>query len=368
MKKSLLSIFCIALLSLLISCSSNETSNINEAANDTTNQNITDNSATKPHTLQLYNDIFSIKLDDSFNNLYDTVVESNYIEIYDLESRNNGFEGLAFAICAFDKPEDWAGSPSEKVGELELNDGKLYDIIIGYPTETQFGFDRDMPDNYKKLYDARYDIAKTVEGKNGEKISYDSGVKGDNLYDEVLDKLKKGLIDDWDANRFESENMSPMYASIKVSNDEYLNTILYSYYDVNLDGIEELLIGEKYDDRFVIYDLYTMVDRKPTHVLSGWDRNRYYPVSGSFISNEYSNSAMESGLNVYALETNSTNLIFQLALKYDSSVDENEPWFISYVDNASDSDWDKISEDQYNEMWSRFDKTDDIPYKAIKEY
>ena len=372
MKKILLTTLLLIAFATLTSCSKDNATSVK--ADETTiaseNVKVDDPSLTKPHTDQLYNDIFSIKVDDSFNGKFDTVVEPNYIELYDLESIKNGFNGLLFAVCAFDKPDGWAGAPCEKVGELTLNNGTVYDIVIGYPTESQFGFDREMPEQYKKLYDARYDIAKTVTGKNGETIQFEAGTKGDDLYNEALDKLLTGLKEDWDPNRFESENMSSMYKAIKDNNANYLDEILYAYHDVNLDGIDELLIGEKYDenDRFVIYDLYTMVDRKPTHVVTGYDRSRYYSVNGSFITNEYSNSAFESGVIVYALATNSTNLIFQLAIKYDSYTDEKEPWFIAYSSNKDDYDWEKISEDDYNSMSSRFDKSDKFEYKTLKEY
>ena len=360
------------LLFILTSCGNKSVDETEQSLENETFNNVVidDSSSVKPHTTQLYNDIFSIKIDDSFDGKYDTVVENNYIEVYDKESEDNGYPGLVFAICAFENPEDWAGGPHEKIGELKLNSGKVYDIIIGYPTESQTGFGTTMPDNYQHLFDERYNIGKSLTGSNGEKIDISSGTVGDKLYDAVIKKHIKAVDEGWDSTKLEEENMSPMYNVIRVSNDNYKDVIKYAYCDVNLDGIEELLIGEvnEYDKHFVIYDLYTMVNRNATHVFSGWDRNRYYALKNGFISNEYSNGANESGVNIYALGTNSTNLIYQLGFKYDGYEDEKNPWFISYDDTNGEYDWVATTEEQYNELMKRFSEYEELSYHELLKY
>ena len=90
------------------------------------------------------------------------------------------------------------------------------------------------------------------------------------------------------------------------------NKIGYAYYDINADGIEELIFGEIAQGKLkgVIYDIYTMVDRKPQHVISGGNRNRYYICDNSFVCNEYSSGANESGVRIYILVENSTELYY----------------------------------------------------------
>lgn len=366
MKKVLSATFIICLIISLSSCSNKST--ITETSES--NVDIADVAAIKPHTTQTNNDIFAIKLDDKFNDLYDTVVELNYIEIYDKESENNGYNGLVFAICAFQNPEDWAGGPHEKVGELSLKDGKVYDIIIGYPTESQFGFDtNEMPKNYKSLYDARYDIAKSLVASDGTAIMYGQGSNGEGLYDDIIKNLIEYLSKNNDGTN-QSENISNIYDMIKSFDEDYLDKIVYAYYDVNTDGIDELLIGDTSNENkaFTIYDLYTMVDRKPVHVVSGSERNRYYAIDSGLIRNEYSNSANNSGIDIYNLETNSTNMVFQTAVKYDSEENSDNPWFVSYVKENDDYDWDPISEETYEEMVSRFSNDAVFDYKKLSDF
>lgn len=356
----MLLVLALSVVTIFIACTTNTKTEQNAGSGD---------SASK---VVLSNKVFSISPDSKFDNQYTTKVSDTYIELYDNESVEKGNPGLLFAICAFENPKDWAGGPHEKYGELKLNDGKLYDIIIGYPTESQFGFDSsDMPAKYKAMYDARFDIAKTVTGANGEKISVGAGAKGENLYKDILNNHLDVLKNDVDSNELESKNMSPMYNEIKTAGDNYMDQVGYVYYDVNVDGIDELLIGEISDDANyagIIYDMYTMVDRKPAHVVSGWDRNRYYVSKGGMIENEYSDGADSSGLSVYILESNSTDFTFQLGVKYDGYTDEKNPWFVAHTKEGDDYKWEKTTEDDYNEITKRFEdhiKLDFIPFSKL---
>ena len=344
-----------------VSCS--PTSKVNETSNVVETTNVaSDNKAPV-----LSNELFKIDMPQRFDGLYDTEVNEHTINIYDKESKEKGNPGWVFGIQAFENANDYSGGPTEKVGELTLNSGKVYDIIISYPTESQFGFSNDgtileMPEKYKSMYDARYEIAGTTCGNNGEKVSVGAGTKGENLYKDVLDKHLTAIKEGWDATKLESENMSTMYNIISTSNDS-LSKVGYCYKDINIDGIEELLIGEIGDGEYqgIVYDIYTMVDRKVAHVASGWDRNRYFILDGGLIRNEYSNGANESGVNIYNLTSNSTELFLQIAYKYDGYTDEKNPLFKSYDVEHYES----ITEEEYNEFEERFGKKAQIDYKSF---
>ena len=314
----------------------------------------------------LSNSMFKVEMPTKFDGLYDTKVKDNGIDFYDLECISEGNPGWAFGVYVYNKPSDWAGGPIEKVGELTLKDGKIYDVVIVYPTETQFGLDRPMPEKYKNLYEARFDIANAVYGLNGEKIAAGQGAKGDQLYKNELQNIITAIDEKWDANKLEEENLSTMYVVINDGNGNALDKVGYAYKDLNIDGIEELVIGETGSNSDgVIYDIYTMVDRKPQHVISGWDRNRYYSYEGGLIVNDYSNGANESGTNVYSLTTNSTELFPQVAYKYDGYTDEKNPWYIAYNKKGDDWEFESVSEQQYNELYNRFSKHEKINFKSL---
>ena len=342
----------IATFSLLISCGKKEQASKPE---------FDDNAAPV-----LNNIIFEVKVPEKFNGQYYTKVKDNTIDFYDKECVKEGFNGWLFGLSAFEEPDEWAGGPVEKVGELKLNNGKKYDVVVVYPTETQFGVGREMPEKYKSFYDARFEIAENVYGIGGEKISMGSGAKGENLYKKEIEKHITAIKENWDATKLENEHMSTMYALMASGDGNVLDGVGYAYKDLNVDGIEELIIGEVNDNTdSEMYDVYTMVNGKAEHVLSGWDRNRYYSYDSGLIVNEYSDGADSSGVAVYALTSNSTELFPQLSFKYDGYTDENKPWFIAYNKNGDDWDYKPAEEAEFNQFQERFSKHDKIDFKPL---
>ena len=301
------------------------------------------------------NKLFSITIPKELKGTYEVKKEKDKISIYHKDSKKAGFGGFAFGIKAYKNPADHAVLPgSEKIGELTDKKGNLYDIVIKYPTDVQYDYTKSVtpPDSYKFLYDLGRVV--NIRGINGAVYFKNQGMKGKDLYKEILAKHITAVKEKWDSNKLEEENMSYMYNIIPK------NKIGYSYYDINADGIEELVIGEIADGAWkgVIYDIYTMVDRKPQHVISGGSRNRYYVCDYSFVCNEYSSGASESGVGVYHLVENSTELYPQVNFKYDGYENPQKPWFISYSDN----EWKNVSSETFSERKKVFEKYERFDY------
>ena len=110
--------------------------------------------------------------------------------------------------------------------------------------------------------------------------------------------------------------------------------------------------------------MYTMANRKPIHVVSGWDRNRYYACDREFVCREYSNSAFESGMDVYILTPNSSELYPQVYFKYNSEKNKKSPYFISYGPN--EEDFENVSKEKYFERKKIFDDYVDIEFVPFK--
>ncbi len=313
------------------------------------------------------NSLFSVTMPEEFKRTYNVKKESDKISIYHKESKKAGFGGFAFGIKAYESPVDHATLPgSRKIGELSDKNGILYDVVLKQPTDVQYDYIKtpQPPKSFKQLYDYGEDA--DIKGIKGSVYYKNQGMKGDDLYRRVLQKHLTAINEKWDSEKLEKENMSYMYNVISKTDKNPLKKIGYTYYDVNADGIEELFIGEISDGNWkgIIYDIYTMVNRNPKHVTSGGARNRYYVCDGTFICNEYSSGANESGVRVYNLVENSTKLFPQVNFKYDGYENSEKPWFISYSDNK----WENVTEQKYNErkkVFEKYERFDYIPFKNI---
>lgn len=306
------------------------------------------------------NRLFSVKAPEELIGAYEIRTEKDKISVFHKPSKDAGFGGFAFGIKAYKNPADHAVLPgSRKIGELTDKQGTLYDMVLKYPTDVQYDYTKtsEPPLSYKQLYDLGENI--DITGTNGSIYYPDQGMKGVDLYNDILNKHITAINENWDSARLEKENMSYMYNIIPK------NKVGYIYYDVNADGIEELLIGEIAGGNWkgVIYDIYTMLNRKPQHVTSGGSRDRYFVCDGTFICNEYSSGALESGVRVLHLVENSTELFPQVSFKYDEYENSENPYFIAYSDG-----WKNVSEETFNErkkVFEKYERFDFTPLNSI---
>lgn len=313
------------------------------------------------HAHNYKNNLFSITLPEDLKGSYEIKKEKDKISVIHKASKKAGFGGFAFGIKAYKNPSDHAMMPGgKKIGELTDKKGNLYDIVLKYPTDVQYDYTKspEAPDDFKKLYDLGKSV--NIQGVNGSTYYKNQGMKGKDLYKDVLKKHKIAIDEKWDSTKLEQENMSYMY--------NLTDKIGYIYYDTNGDGIDELLIGEITNGNWkgVIYDIYTMVNRMAQHVISGGSRNRFYVCDTSFICNEYSSGAMESGVRVYNLVENSTELFPQVNFKYDGYENSKNPYFISY----SDDKWENVPEKIFEErkrIFEKYERFNFIPLNSIKQ-
>ena len=315
------------------------------------------------------NEIFDITMPESLAGTYVITTHDNGYAVSDKEAYEANYGGFIFDVFAYEKPSEYAGGIDMKIGEIVNGDKVLYDVVAGYPTDIQYDYNKypdNPPETYTALCNSVEDILKTVKPKIEGEFVLGGGCKGEDLYDDVIKKHITAIEENWDSNKLEEENMSPMYNVMNMDGNA-LDIAGYAYMDVNLDGIDELLIGEIADGDYkgTVYDIYTMVDRKPAHVVSGSDRDRYYPLKYALIINEGSGGADDSEWQSYDIEANTTNLLPQLGVKMDGYEDKDNPWFVSY---GSPGEWESITEEEFNDYMSRFEyvRLDFTPLSSFK--
>jgi len=313
------------------------------------------------------NRLFSITLPEELRGSYEVKTKKDKIEIYHKMSKKTGFGGFVFGVKAYKTPTEHAILPgSRKVGELVDKAGILYDIVLKYPTDVQYDYTKSSkaPESFQLLYDVGGVV--NINGINGSEYFKNQGMRGEDLYKNILEKHIIAINEKWDSTKLEKENMSYMYNVLRRTNKNIFDKIGYTYYDINADGIDEILIGEIADGNLkgVIYDIYTMVDRKPKHVISGGLRDRYYVCDNTFLCNEYSSGASENGIRVYNLVENSTELFPQVSFKYDEYTNQKNPYFISYSDN----NWKNVTKEEFmrrKKVFEKYERFNFIPFSDI---
>ena len=320
------------------------------------NLEVSDCNISKDCTI-LKSKMFSIMIPKELRGSYETKIKKDSIFVYHKASKKAGFGGFIFGVKAFKEPSEYAmGFGVKKIGELTDKKGNLFDMVLVQPTDVQYDYTKGaMPDSFRYLYDLKDNV--NIIGIKGSNFHRNQGMKGEDLYKDILTKHLKAIKEKWDSSKLEKEEMSCMY------NIAPKDKIGYAYYDSNGDGVDELFVGEIAEGEWkgVVYDIYTMVNRKPKHVISGWSRNRYYACDGTFICNEYSSGANESGVWVYILVENSTELYPQVGFKYDGYENSKNPWFITYG-NFNDNKWENVTEKFYKERKSTFERYNRFDY------
>ena len=321
----------------------------------------------------LANGLFSVTMPEEVEGLYVGLIDDRSIYICDKKSREEGAPGMAFVISAKDPLTLYSGIPSlKKCGELTSSDGSIYDMTVRKPTDAQASYkDGRISETYAVLQKIKEQVAETIASTDGGSYAPGAGMKGEQLYQDVLKKHVMAVTEKWSAARLEEEGMSPAYELIgKIYGEDALDLICYAYCDITGEGVEELLVGEIPDgeERFRAYDIYSIIDHKPVHVLSGWSEN-WYDVASTYLINVYRGV---KGEEYWATLDPDYSITYDKSGGFshgmtifviDRSKNEDQPWFI--YDGLNE--WENVSREEYEEKYNRIIKLREIESKPLSE-
>lgn len=191
----------------------------------------------------------------------------------------------------------------------------------------------------------------TDAGNIGETIErLDSG-KPDAAYEEIIQGYQTALKEQWDWEKIEENGYSGML--LDFYGEDASKEIGYVLYDLDLDGVAELLIGETDTEEVVnriILDAYTLENGQAKQIFTSESRDRYYIVGDEgnravMIAEEASNSAANSGWFYYILSDGKLDVM--QAILYDAAADEEKPWFMTY-----DTTWDPSNGESVEESFA----------------
>ena len=313
------------------------------------------------NNLEIKNGYFSFTMPDETQGIYAVEKFDNGIYISEKLSKKSEAGGFAFGFKIYKSPKDYVGFDGyRKIGELTGKTGTIYDMVLIRPSEIFYGEGETIEKNYNRLYELAENIE--IKGVNGNIYKKGQGMKGEDLYREVLKKYIKAVEENWNYSKCRNEGLGNIYDFSNTKNKKILKNTGYAYYDINNDGIDELFIGEikKGKKSGRIFDVYTMVNRKPVHAKNGSGTDNLYVCSDTFLCSEIFESKNKNLLFVYSLENNSETPRLYVKYAYDANRNKTNPWFRN--DN-------RISKEEYKNgktAYSNYTKLDYIPLSEVK--
>ena len=272
-----------------------------------------------------------------------TVDKMDNDSIYILEkvSAKSKEGGFAFGFKIYKNPEDYVGFDGySKIGELTDKKGTIYDMVLTRPDEIRYAEGETVAKNYDKLYNLAENIE--IKGVNGNTYKKGQGMKGKDLYGEVLKKYKKEAEKNWI--------------------NSYYQRAGFAYYDINSDGIEELFIADMKKGN--IYDVFTMANREPINALNGY--SNLFVCNDVFLCTNVVKSRNEEVFSIYSLRQNSKKLYVHEKLMYNKDKNKANPWFRF---NTFANSYENISKEKYKEIkagYNNYKKLDYTPLSTVK--
>ena len=160
----------------------------------------------------------------------------------------------------------------------------------------------------------------------------------DVVYTEQIARYHTALVEQWNEGQYFENGMSALPYYYYDGNP--MDNVGFGFVDLDNDGRWELIIGAiaNAEQDPSVFEIWTLVNEEPVMLVQGATRNRYvleYVEEDGmwYIVNEASNSAFSHA--TYYLMLNEGKLEVTQGVVFDASVNEQNPWFLTY-----DLDWD----------------------------
>ena len=154
-------------------------------------------------------------------------------------------------------------------------------------------------------------------GNIDEQEDWESITDYEKLYAPVFDEVSEVLHNGFDYDmQYDYVSDGLMERVMYPGEEDLLDDVGYVMEDVSGDGIPELMIGynEPFDaegiERSFVLGVYTLSDGEPCTVISGWARNRYWPLPDGHLYNSGSSGASNTAFGENHLSKDGTEVIW----------------------------------------------------------
>lgn len=150
-------------------------------------------------------------------------------------------------------------------------------------------------------------------------------------YAEVLDAIYDGITSGWDGYDYDTAPISYLWWTSYSSTDaiDSLGEAGYAFVDLDGDGTNELVVAVFQGTGWFSYpyDVYSYVDGEVVHLEEQGERYGFTLLSNGYVYEWGSGGASTTYRVLYELVGGELQLVE--AVTYDSSEDEDDPWFYS---------------------------------------
>ncbi len=179
-----------------------------------------------------------------------------------------------------------------------------------------------------------------------------------------------GILDAYYTAITQQPEFSALPAGVNVDLYPFIcqNSLGFCYYDVNSDGVQELLIGPVGPDYSSawIFDAYTVADGQCITLFQGYERNYLVLLSDGTLVNRSSSGASVNSDVFSHLEGGALVPFYSLIVN--STVNVDNPYFVSNGGdmNSDPATWQSISQQEYEQISAAYEaQTVTLDYTPI---
>ena len=168
-----------------------------------------------------------------------------------------------------------------------------------------------------------------------------------------------GILDAYYTAVTQQPEFSALPAGVNVDLYPFIcqNSLGFCYYDVNSDGVQELLIGPVGPDYSSawIFDAYTVADGQCITLFQGYERNYLVLLSDGTLVNRSSSGASVNSDVFSHLEGGALVPFYSLIVN--STVNVDNPYFVSNGGdmNSDPATWQSISQQEYEQISAAYE-------------
>lgn len=168
------------------------------------------------------------------------------------------------------------------------------------------------------------------------------------MYGNILSLYKKALSEEWEYDLLKENNLNYL-CRYYYHKGTALEDIGYTFYDINSDGIDELIVGEIED---YIFDVYTYQDEQAILIAQGGERCWYDICEDGKLSTKGSSGATTTFYEFYVLEAGAKELKYIECVALDWNLNPDNPYF--YTTKGPYQDYTQIDEETADDIMGKY--------------